>query len=172
MAKSKVATEETTAVAGSARKEESGLPDDVRERLRYTVGCFESQMSAAAAAGIAKSSLQRHLSGQSSPDFETVARLAEAANVGLDWIWAGVDRSNPAAVEQHGDLDEECLRDVVAAVEIEMGRRNKELSPERKALLIKEIYTHARAERLSGTRDEQARRALAMFIRRMVNVAS
>ncbi|MGE0256967.1 MAG: S24 family peptidase [Alphaproteobacteria bacterium] len=58
-------------------------------RLREVENRFRNRADAAAAAGVAKSSLQRWIEGKSDASFEGLARLAEASGVSLDWLARG-----------------------------------------------------------------------------------
>lgn len=162
------------------QQDRSGFPGfraEVGSRLGELEKQFPNRAAAAKAAGVAKSTFQDWVHGKRDPSFEGLVRFAQATGVSLEWIAYGKDaeKINTSAATDSNvstDFDADILRQVVLAVEEELQNRNKQVSPEGKALLIQEIYIHMREHEAEGTRDMRARRALVDWIRRMVTVAS
>jgi phage repressor protein C with HTH and peptisase S24 domain len=61
----------------------------IETRIATVAGLFESRKQAAEAAKVALSSLQRWIAGEGMPAFNSLALLASAVGVSLDWIASG-----------------------------------------------------------------------------------
>lgn len=75
-------------------EKEDGTPlpsfkEQVGTRLREVEKKFPNRETASKIAGVAKSTLQNWIEGNSDPSFEGLSRLADAANVSLDWLAYG-----------------------------------------------------------------------------------
>lgn len=77
---------ETPKIADDATKSRQ----EIGRRIRQLENRFKNRAEAAAAIGVAKSTLQAWGEGRSDPSFGGLARLAEVTGVSLDWIAFGV----------------------------------------------------------------------------------
>jgi transcriptional regulator with XRE-family HTH domain len=88
-------------------------------------------------AGISEGALRHYLNGDSYPDLDRLAAIAEQANVSLLWLATGEGAMSPASPDASMHcVDVELLRKAVEAVEM-MGRN---APVERKALAIARVY--------------------------------
>jgi len=58
-------------------------------RIKTMVDAFDSIKEASAIAGVSRDQIYRYMSGETKPSFHAVARMAEIADVSLDWLWHG-----------------------------------------------------------------------------------
>lgn len=66
------------------------FPDSgIETRISEVVGLFDTKKAAALAAGVGLSTLHRWIAGEGMPAFDSLAALASAKGVSLDWIAAG-----------------------------------------------------------------------------------
>lgn len=76
--------------------------EELAGRIAAVVRLHGGRASAARAAGISPDQVSRYVQGHSSPGFETLARMAQAHGISLDWLWSGkgpmyrADRWEPA----------------------------------------------------------------------------
>lgn len=77
----------------------------IETRIATVAGLFESRKQAAEAAKVGLSSLHRWIAGEGMPAFNSLALLASAVGVSLDWIASGRGEMYPAEgqVAQAGD---------------------------------------------------------------------
>lgn len=84
-------------VAGPAKNRDGVVPrlrrdafrQDLGHRLSGLLDEFGTRGEAADVAGVVTDQLLRYIRGQVKPPFEVMARLAQAKNVSLDWLWTG-----------------------------------------------------------------------------------
>ena len=62
----------------------------IETRIEAVASLYESRKQAAATAGVALSSLQRWINGEGMPAFDSLAALAAAQKVSLDWLASGL----------------------------------------------------------------------------------
>lgn len=99
-----------------SRDELKRIGDRLREVERTH---FRNRSEAAQAAGVAKSTFQNWIEGKSDPSFSGLARLAEQAEISLDWLAYG--RSQPSF---------EDLGHIFKSVSTFLKREGLELDPE------------------------------------------
>ncbi|HEY1630392.1 MAG TPA: helix-turn-helix domain-containing protein [Rhizomicrobium sp.] len=68
------------------------------ERMRYLLDLFESRPEAAKVANVTPEHLASYISEKAKPRFATVARLAQAKGVSLEWLATGEGRARAGAV--------------------------------------------------------------------------
>ncbi|WP_239690657.1 MULTISPECIES: helix-turn-helix transcriptional regulator [Pseudomonas] len=78
----------------------------IETRIATVAGLFESRKQAAEAAKVALSSLQRWIAGEGMPAFNSLALLASAVGVSLDWIASGRGEMYPSEGAQAQAVDE------------------------------------------------------------------
>lgn len=112
--------------------------DDWRNRLKRLAKQVGGQAHLSALAGISQRALQTYLNEGRDIPWERMVAIAEGTHVSLDWLARGIDR--PAAPA----LDEQRLLNAIAAVEEYLEEVDeRHLSPEKKAILIVDLYTGA-----------------------------
>lgn len=125
---------------------------EIGNRLRKIEKRFHNRAEAAAAAGVAKSTLQNWIEGKRGPSFEGLANLARETGVSLDWLATGEGEmwtdQTPSVPEE--PLDEALLNLVVEELERFREERGVRWSAERKARLITFGYAMMLAERVEG----------------------
>ena len=62
---------------------------DFGERLRWLLDLFESRTQSGEVAGVTPEHLPAYIAGRAKPRFASIARLAAAKNVSLDWLATG-----------------------------------------------------------------------------------
>lgn len=115
----------------------------------------------AALAGISQRALQTYLNEGRDIPWERMVAIADGAHVSLDWLAYGTERA-PAP-----PLNEQRLLNAIAAVEEyleEIGEQ--QLTPEKKAILIVDLYTGAVSAANEGAVDNvTAHQRLGRLIR-------
>ncbi len=114
----------------------------IGRRLAQVADLYGTRAAAAQVAGISTDQLARYING-SSPrlGFAPVARLCQAKGISLEWLWngeGGMQQSATAAVP----LDLGLLERVLDGVERELARQGAEISPQKRALLVRLSYEH------------------------------
>ena len=79
------------------------MPDDFAKRLRQLIREFGSRYALAKTSGIAQSTLQSYEAG-SKPGMEVIVRLAQVANVDLNWLLNGTGEIRPTGVLPGADF--------------------------------------------------------------------
>lgn len=86
----------------------TGVPSfrsEVGTRLREVENRFKNRAEAAAAAGVAKSTLQNWIEGKADPSFEGLVKLAEASGVSIEWLAKGGGARKPSVDELRQQVD-------------------------------------------------------------------
>jgi len=120
-----------------------GLGSRFKE-VRKKLGHSATRMAEAVGLGSRKS-WENYEKGNHVPNGIILTRLAE---LGIDatWLLTGdgsmirADAPAQAAPAAPSDIDEPLLKDIVSAVETHLDERRIALSPEKKSLLISELY--------------------------------
>jgi phage repressor protein C with HTH and peptisase S24 domain len=96
-------------VRGRKSKENPGVGDgtppfrsDFASRLRWLLDQFETRVEAGKVAGVTAEHLPSYLKDGAQPRFETIARLAAAQKVSLDWLATGLGPRSLADAEPDG----------------------------------------------------------------------
>lgn len=76
-------------------------------RIAAVANLYETRKQAALTAGVAQSSLSRWIAGEGMPAFDSLAALAEARGVSLDWIATGRGEMRPSGSEGAGRAPDE-----------------------------------------------------------------
>lgn len=74
-----------------------GWREEMGRRIAVTVRKIGSQQAAAAAAGLAVSTLQRWIRGEVNPSLDGVMRLSQSAGVDLEWLVSGTPETAESA---------------------------------------------------------------------------
>jgi transcriptional regulator with XRE-family HTH domain len=117
---------------------EPNFAQDLAGRLASISSQVGGHGVAARLCGVSLSQYKRYVAGRNQPTFETVVRLALAANVSLEWLATGRGRSNRSTLD--GALNEAALSHVLAALDDSMAGRGTPLSPNRRAAVAATAY--------------------------------
>ena len=104
-------------------------------RLREVERKFPNRAAAASMAGVARSTLQAWIEGKSDASFEGLSRLADAAEVSLDWLATGHEPATSG-----GAIDLDRMDEIIKALADELYERNMMLPQERFAELCGVVY--------------------------------
>lgn len=131
-----------------------------RSRLKRLAKQVGGQAHLATLAGISQRALQTYLNEGRDIPWERMVAIADAAHVSLDWLARGTDQP-PAP-----PLNEQRLLNAVAAVEEyleEIGEQ--QLAPEKKAILIVDLYTGVMSSADEAIDNVSANQRLGRLIR-------
>ena len=113
------------------------------QEVRASLGKNKTEMSALV--GINRRAWEGYEAGRNFPGGEVFQRLA-VLGFDTNWLLTGegamkrTDAPAQAAPAAASDIDEPLLKDIVSAVEIHLDERRITLSPDKKSLLISELY--------------------------------
>lgn len=134
--------------------------DDWRSRLKLLAKKVGGQSRLSALAGISQRALQTYLNEGRDIPWERMVAIAEGTRVSLDWLARGIDR--PAALP----LNEQRLQNAIAAVEEYLEEIGEgKLTPEKKAILIIDLYTGAISDAEESIDNASANQRLGRLIR-------
>lgn len=119
--------------------------------------------AAASIAGVSTKTISEWRGGAAKIPLEAAAKLCVAAGYSIGWLATG---EGAMRAGDAGPVDEELLIDVLAAIEQVVAERGAALAPEKKALIVKELYMMMVEE---GDTEATSREDL---VRRMVRLAS
>jgi len=123
-----------------------GYTPQLGARIKLIIDRLGTQKDAASLVDLKPVMLGKYIKGDAKPSYYTMVTLADAAGVSLDWLATGrepmmrADAPAQAAPAAPSDIDEPLLKDIVSAVEVHLDERRIPLSPEKKSLLISELY--------------------------------
>jgi len=134
------------------------LEESLGKRIEFIVDLYATRSEAAKVAGLSTLSLRRYISGEQSPSFDALARLACDRNVSLDWLAEG---QGSAFRDQRSSeiLDKNRLLLALETVEEALSLTKKRLDPPNKADLLLTVYNL-----LQNTPSEETKRQVLKIV--------
>ncbi len=129
---------------------ESNQKSDLKERIAAAVKKIGGQKAASLALGVSVRSISSYMTGDAEPKLLISTKLAELADVSLNWLATGKEPPESAVKYNPDAVDADLLKDVIELVDRELRWDN----PEQKALICTKIYAYMTKKRANGLQKE------------------
>lgn len=118
---------------------------DLRERIGFAIKKIGGQKAASLALGISTRSISSYMTGDAEPKLLISQRLAELADISLDWLATGEglpEKDNLDEMVKDIKVDADLMAEIVKVVNEYLDSLDRELPPEKLGKIYAYLYNY------------------------------